>query len=54
MQLFFRRLMFVIRVPTKQSHIWFGSSDNSFLARWNERVLIMHLYAEFIEMKQKW
>ena len=48
----------------KNSDILFGSeyrremkisqaADNSsFLVRWNERVVIMHSYVEFIEMKR--
>ena len=29
-----------------------AADDNSFLVRWNERVVIMHSYVEFIEMKR--
>ena len=34
--------------------IWISQAadDNSFLVRWNERVVIRHSYAEFIEMKR--
>ena len=29
-----------------------AADNNSFLVRWNERVVIRHSYAEFIEMKR--
>ena len=29
-----------------------AADNNSFLVRWNERVVIMDSYAEFVEMKQ--
>ena len=29
-----------------------GDDNNSFLVRWNERVVIMHSYAEFVEVKR--
>ena len=29
-----------------------ATDNNSFLVRWNERVVIMHSYADVIEMKR--
>ena len=59
-ELFFSTIFVIL----KNSDILFGSEykreikilqaadNNSFLVRWNERVVIMHSYAEFIEMKR--
>ena len=33
-------------------YIFQAVDNNSFLVRWNERVVIMHSYAKFIEMKR--
>ena len=57
-------LRFLRKAPTKNSDILFGSDykrenlisqaadDNSILVRCNERVVIMHSYADAIEMKR--
>ena len=54
----------MIRVPNEKSDILFGSDckrenqisqaadDISILVRWNERVVVMHSYADVIEMKR--
>ena len=54
----------ILVVIPKNSDIFFGSEynceiqisqaadNNSFLVRWNERVVIMHSYAEIIEVKR--
>ena len=31
-----------------------AADDNSTLVRWNERVLIMHWYADFIDEANEW
>ena len=36
----------------REIYISQAAGNNSFLKRWTERVLIMHSYAEFIEMKR--